>query len=214
MTNNDQGAKGPAVRIGMKRSLYYVGLTVVVVVLVGYLLVHGGLTPPRQGSVDRAAQALVTGQVANFTLADAAKPAPEVSFADAADARRTLADFKGKVVLLNFWATWCAPCVREMPALAKLNAELGGPDFAVIALAGDRQGLPVVEEFYRKHALEGLPIYVDPSNVAPRKFQVVGLPTTVLLGRDGRELGRLVGPAEWDSDDAKKLIRHFIAKRS
>ena len=198
---------------GQRLSLYHVALTAVIVVLIGYLLVHGAIIPPmRSSGGDPAERALATGEVANFTLAFPPKPALDVSFTDVDDRRVTFADFKGKVVLLNFWATWCAPCVREMPSLARLAAELGSSDFAVVALSSDRQGLPIVREFFLKHSIEGPPIYVDPSNVVPRKFQAIGIPTTVLLDRDGRELGRLVGPAEWDSAAAKKLLRYFIAK--
>ncbi|MEM7221635.1 MAG: TlpA family protein disulfide reductase [Pseudomonadota bacterium] len=119
--------------------------------------------------------------------------------------------FEGKVVLLNFWATWCPPCVEEMPSLDRLQAALGGERFEVVALSLDQGGLPVVEAFYQDHGLEHLGIYLDEE--AGRAFQhyrVGVLPTSILLLADGRTVGTLGGPAHWDSPEAKALIRFFI----
>ena len=196
----------------MNRSLVYVAFAIIVVGLIAVALTQTGKDSPdaETGSVANV-ESLITGQVANFTLNEQAKPTPEVVFLDGTGQSRSFTDFAGKVVLVNFWATWCAPCIREMPALARLDAELGGDNFRVVAISIDRQGMPVVEKFYKKHGIEGLEPFVDTKNAVPRKLRVVGLPTTVLLGRDGQEIGRLVGGAEWDSPEAIKLIRHFIA---
>ena len=124
----------------------------------------------------------------------------------------SLRDLRGRPVFINFWATWCAPCRREMPALDRLQAKLGGDDFMVLALSQDRKGPPVVTAFLQKIAVANLAVYVDPTSRSARAFGAYGLPATVLLDRQGRALGRMVGPAEWDSDDAIKLFHHFIAK--
>lgn len=193
----------------MRRSIVYVAVVIVVVVLGALVLTRtaGDESGPETAA---AVEALITGQVANFTLNREAKPTASVSFADADGRTASFADFGGKVVLVNVWATWCAPCVREMPTLDRLEAALGGADFAVVAVAVDRQGLPAVARFYETHGIANLHPFVDPSYAVPRALGVVGLPTTVLLDRAGREIGRLVGGAEWDSPEAIALIRHVI----
>lgn len=123
----------------------------------------------------------------------------------------SLADFHGKVVLLNLWATWCSPCRAEMPTLDKLQAMLGGPDFEVVALSIDEGGVPVVEAFYEELGLKSLRIYVDPTIKATVRLKVLGVPTTLLLDRDGKEIGRYVGPAEWDSPAVVGVIRQQMA---
>ncbi len=192
----------------MSRSIVYVALAIAVVLVASALTQTGVDTSEPESTAN--VESLITGQVANFTLNEEAKPTAAASFEDADGRSVSLADFRGKVVLVNFWATWCGPCIREMPALARLETELGGDGFEVVAIAIDRQGMPAVERFYKKHKIEGLPAFVDTKNAVPRALQVVGLPTTVLLDRRGRQMGRLVGSAEWDSTEAVALIRHFI----
>jgi thiol-disulfide isomerase/thioredoxin len=146
----------------------------------------------------------------NFTLLDPPVPAPQAGFSDAAGRDLTLADFKGRVVLLNFWATWCAPCVREMPTLDRVQDKLGGQGLAVLAVSEDRGGLEVVGPFFKKLGLEYLEIYLDPRGTFAREFGLAGLPTTLLIDAQGRLVGGLEGPAEWDSEDALALIRHYL----
>ena len=121
-----------------------------------------------------------------------------------------LDDFLGRVVLLNLWATWCAPCRAEMPTLDNLQAILGGSDFEVLALSLDQGGVRDVERFYQDLGLRHLAIYVDPTTRAQRELRVFGLPTTLLIGADGRELGRLIGPTDWDSQEMVGFLRSFI----
>ena len=127
---------------------------------------------------------------------------PELHFVDGAGQPRTLADFRGKVVLLNLWATWCVPCRQELPALARLQARLGGPKFEVLALAIDKKGLPAVQAFYAELGLKALAIYVDGSERAASQLGALGLPTTLLVDAQGNEIGRAVGPREWDAPAA------------
>jgi thiol-disulfide isomerase/thioredoxin len=150
---------------------------------------------------------------AGFAVHESPRPLSEIQFENGEGETMSLADFKGSLVLLNVWATWCAPCRREMPTLERLQAALGGPDFQVVALSLDRKGLPAVQEFYTELGLETLPIYVDESGDAQRALSVLGLPTTLLLDRDGNEIGRLLGPAEWDSPEMVGFFREYL-KRS
>jgi thiol-disulfide isomerase/thioredoxin len=156
----------------------------------------------------------ITGSVVNFELLEASEAVPETVFGNAAGDEVTLADFRGKVVLLNLWATWCGPCMREMPSLDRLQAALGSEGVKVVALSQDRGGLKVVERFYAKHGLKNLGIYLDPKGKLSRALGARGLPTSVLIDREGRAVGRLEGPAEWDSPEALALIRHYLRARS
>jgi thiol-disulfide isomerase/thioredoxin len=144
----------------------------------------------------------------SFLVHDTPKPIAEVGFEDGEGKARSLADMRGKVVLLNIWATWCGPCRREMPTLDRLQAKLGGPNFEVMPLSIDRAGRPAVEAFYAEFGIENLAVYVDRSMGAARAIGILGLPTTLLLDREGREVGRLVGPAEWD---APEFVAYFEA---
>jgi thiol-disulfide isomerase/thioredoxin len=149
------------------------------------------------------------GALGPFVVHATPAPVPELALAGGDGKALTLADFKGKVVLLNLWATWCGPCVEEMPALDRLQARLGGPDFTVIALSVDRQGRSLVEPFLEKLAVKNLAMYLDTGNTAMRALKVRGLPTTLLLDRDGREIGRMEGAAAWDSPAAEALLRRY-----
>jgi thiol-disulfide isomerase/thioredoxin len=151
---------------------------------------------------------------AGFALHESPQPVPDLQFEDGQGTTLSLADFRGRVVLLNIWATWCAPCRREMPTLDRLQAELGGPDFEVVALSIDRQGRRVVADFYEELGLRQLGIYLDPSGKAPRELNALGIPTTLLIDREGKEVGRLLGPAEWDSPEMADFIRGQIQQPS
>lgn len=146
----------------------------------------------------------------NFTFLDEPVPAPQAALLNEAGEELTLAEFEGEVVLLNFWATWCAPCVREMPSLDRLQAALGAEGLAVVAVSEDRGGLAAVEPFFAEQGLEHLAIYLDPKGTFMREFAVRGLPTTLLIDRQGRLIGALEGPAEWDGPGAENLIRFYL----
>jgi thiol-disulfide isomerase/thioredoxin len=138
----------------------------------------------------------------------------EVRFVDANGRRMSLADFRGKQVLLNIWATWCGPCREEMPTLDRLQTRLGGPDFEVVALSIDNESVEVVRDFYTALGLQALRIYVDRSTMAPVNLNVLGIPTTLLLDRNGRELGRYMGPADWDGETVASAIGERLSAAS
>jgi thiol-disulfide isomerase/thioredoxin len=153
-----------------------------------------------------AANALSRGHMAAFLFRKEPEVLPEVKFQDAEGRERTLADWHGKVVLLNLWATWCLPCRKEMPTLERLQKELGSDQFQVVAVSVDRTGVAGAKKFLDEAGIGGLTLYADPSARLAAALRAAGLPATLLLDREGREIGRLLGPAEWDSEDAKALI--------
>ena len=166
---------------------------------------------PAGGAASGPFAGLNKGAMAAFL----ARPKPldlgEVSFVAADGATKSLGDWHGKVVLLNIWATWCVPCREEMAMLDKLEAELGGKDFQVVAVNIDRGAADKPKAFLAEIGATHLALYTDPSGKLFSKLKTVGMPTTLLLDRDGREIGRLVGPADWDSPDALALIKAAIA---
>ena len=195
----------------MSTALWAAGLAAVV----GFASVYVTLGRP-DNAVRPAAQApapsgtgtnpLSRGQMAAFVFRKSAEELPEVKFVDATGKERTLADWRGKVVLLNLWATWCLPCRKEMPALDRLQREMGSDTFQVVAVSVDRTGLPGAKKFLADTGAETLALYADPTARMGVALRAAGLPATLLLDRQGREIGRLLGPAEWDGEDAKRLI--------
>lgn len=139
------------------------------------------------------------------------KPAKSPVFNGPDGQKMTIADFEGKVVLLNLWATWCAPCRKEMPYLDQLQRELGSDQFEVVALSVDRGSPEKARAFLAEVGAKNLRFFHDPQARAGFALKAIGMPTTLLFDRQGREIGRLVGPAEWHSPDAKALIEAAIA---
>jgi thiol-disulfide isomerase/thioredoxin len=161
---------------------------------------------PAEAPLGPGANPLSQGQMAAFVFRKAPEALPEVKFLDAAGKERSLADWRGKVVLLNLWATWCLPCRKEMPALDRLQREMGSDTFQVVAVSVDRTGLPGAKKFLADTGAETLALYADPTARMGVALRAAGLPATLLLDRQGREIGRLLGPAEWDGEDARRLI--------
>lgn len=149
-----------------------------------------------------------------FRAHAAPRAMPELAFVNGQGSGRTLADFGGKVVLLNVWATWCVPCREEMPMLDQLQRELGGKDFEVVAVNIDKGGPDKARDFLAETGATNLALYTDPPGKLFSTVKAVGMPTTLLIDRQGREIGRLVGPADWASAEAKRLIEAAIAAPS
>ncbi len=146
----------------------------------------------------------------NFILLPEPLPGPATPVKDLSGKDVTFSDFHGELVLLNFWATWCAPCVAEMPSLERLQIHFEGQPFRVLAVSLDRQGTQKVLPFLKRLGLERLQILLDPRGHLSREVVVSGLPTTYLINQDGQILGGLLGPAEWDSEDAIALIEYYL----
>ena len=153
---------------------------------------------------------LLKGTLAKFQLAKEPKPLPDLAFNDADDKALKLADYKGKVVLLNFWATWCAPCVKEMPSLDHLQAQMGKDKFIVLPLSLDGPSRPKVAPFYEDKKLSHLGVYFDKGRKAMQALDISILPTSILIDAEGRELGRLEGEADWEKPEALALMKGAI----
>jgi len=151
-----------------------------------------------------------SGEAGVIRLHAEPRPVAVAAFEDGQGRKRALAEFQGKVVLLNVWATWCAPCREEMPALDRLQQKLGGPGFEVLALSIDSGGAEAVKRFYDEIGIRSLAIYVDPSMRATAALGAVGVPTTLLLDAQGREIGRRAGPAQWDGPEAVRVITRYM----
>ncbi|WP_247870928.1 TlpA disulfide reductase family protein [Azospirillum sp. TSO5] len=169
----------------------------------------------RLGAADAATPVASTGadKLEKFKGAEP-KPMPPLSFVDAEGRRVDLAEFKDRVILLNLWATWCGPCVKEMPSLDRLQAQLGGDAFQVVALSLDRGGRTAVEPFYKKTGVEHLTVFLDPGSESMKVLSLRGLPTTILVDPEGRELGRVEGAVEWDSPEVVAFLRQFLGHGS
>jgi thiol-disulfide isomerase/thioredoxin len=131
-------------------------------------------------------------------------PPPDIRFSDAGGGEHGLQEFAGKGVVLNLWATWCVPCVAELPSLAALATKM--PGLAVLPLSTDRGGAAVVQKFYASHGIAGLGVWLDPKGVAAEALHARGLPTTLIIDRQGRERARLEGGADWASAEAVAAI--------
>jgi thiol-disulfide isomerase/thioredoxin len=153
--------------------------------------------------------ALRDGDMKKLALHDSPVAVPQVVLLDAEDAEHSLTDYRGKWVVLNFWATWCAPCREEMPSLDRLQAAM--PELAVVPVATGRNAVEGIERFYAEAGVTLLPVLRDPKSDLARGMAVMGLPVTVILNPDGQEVARLIGDAEWDSDNAKAVLAALMA---
>lgn len=162
---------------------------------------------PAQAS-DLSRYAVGDLQKLNFSKAGTAAPA--INFEQQGGKTVSLADFKGKVVVLNLWATWCAPCIKEMPSLERLQQAFPAKDLAVIPVSMDLAGWRAVSPFWQRRGLKGITPYLDKPNALPLSYKAGGLPFTIIYDRQGKEVARIAAPAEWDSKAAKDLIGALI----
>ena len=150
---------------------------------------------------------LLDGDMKKLMLWDAPVEVPDAVLLDATDGEHALADYKGKWVVLNFWATWCAPCRREMPSLERLQAAM--PEIAVVPVATGRNAVEGIQRFFDEAGVTTLPILRDPTSDLAHAMGIMGLPVTVILNPEGQEVARLIGDAEWDSDSAKAVLKEL-----
>lgn len=158
-----------------------------------------------------ALEAMREGGMKKLVFHNVPKPAGTTAFLASDGSEHRLDEFRGKVTLLNFWAVWCAPCRKEMPSLDALEQALGGEDFTVLPIATGRNRMPAIEKLYADTGVEVLPIYTDMPQTLSREMGVLGLPVTVILDREGNEIARMTGDADWNSDSAKAILSSLIA---
>lgn len=182
-----------------------------VVALTAALLVV--FTQDRDKSKPLELQAFLKGDMAGLQLIDGETAAPELVFFAGQDEEKQLGldDFKGRVLVLNLWATWCAPCVHELPSLDRLQAELGGDDFEVVALSMDRGGAETVVPFLDELEIQHLGVYTDRKSKTMRALKSASLPITLIIDKNGEMVGRFDGPAAWDGAETKALLKALIA---
>ncbi len=157
-----------------------------------------------------AAPSMAQQPAFDFDIHAAPVAVPDLLFTGADGTQRSLEDFRGRYVLLNVWATWCAPCRVEMPTLDALQRELGGPGFEVIALSTDTGRRPAVDRLFDEVGIEYLDPVIDDTGAAMLDLGIYALPATLLIDPDGREVGRKIGPAEWDSPEAVAFFRNLV----
>ena len=155
--------------------------------------------------------ALRDGSMKKLVFLDAPAPVSDVAFTDAAGGEHRLSDWKGRYIAVNFWAAWCAPCRKELPALDALNRDLGGDKFAVVTIAAGPNPVPAITRLFEETGVTSLPMLLDPKLQLARGMGVFGLPVTVILDTEGREIARMTGDAEWDSESARAIVAALVA---
>jgi thiol-disulfide isomerase/thioredoxin len=212
-TSSDKTPRGPGFLI------YIAGMAVAAIA--GFAVAEL-VVPPAQHSVPLAERPMgASAQSAQAAEKDtgldklvvhsAPRAVPDFSFIDGEGETRTLADWRGKLLLVNIWATWCAPCKEEMPALDRLQAELGGDAFAVLPISVDQGGLDKPRAFLQQIGADNLPLLLDETSRLNFTVEALGLPATLIIDAKGREVARMIGPAEWDSPEAIAQLRQFMA---
>ncbi|NNU79642.1 TlpA family protein disulfide reductase [Halovulum dunhuangense] len=177
-------------------------------VLTANPLAAAGLDPALKAELE----ALREGDMRKLVFTGDARDTDGITFQTAAGETRALSDSDGKVRIVNFWATWCAPCRQEKPALDALNKAMAGPDFEVIAIATGRNSLEGIARFNAEVGVESLTTYVDPASAAARAMGVLGLPVSIILDREGNEVARLAGGADWTSASTRAILDRLIAR--
>ena len=215
------GSEKPAAPKWRKYTLVAAAL----IAVLGAAAVYGIAGHERNGTDAACTQAAATakrlaplahGEVAAVSVRDDPRVLPALAFRDASGAERHLSDWKGRVVLLNLWATWCVPCRKEMPALAALERKLGGPGFEVVAVNIDTRNPDRPKQWLKDTGVTGLTYYADASAHIFQELkaigQAIGMPTSILVDGSGCELAALAGPAQWASPDALALVQAALQK--
>lgn len=171
-----------------------------------YTVLIGGVNPLYAQTLNPdALRDMRTGDMRKLVIHDAPKPLRDETFQTIKGKPLSLRDFFGKTLLVNFWATWCAPCRAEMPALDALNRH-SNDGFEVITIATGRNPPAKIDAFFKESKITSLPKYIDPTMTYARNFGVFGLPISVIVNKDGHEIARLQGEADWNSQDAKEIL--------
>ncbi len=191
-----------------RSALVYTGLVAIAIAAVSFIAMKN--PAPAAGRNFAAVAELREGDMRKLNFHATPKPVSQKVFITEDGTEATLAMFEGKLTLLNFWATWCAPCRHEMPMLAQLQDGLGDDSFQVVTLATGRNMVPAMKKFFAEIGVENLPLHRDPKQDVARDMAVLGLPATVLIDKNGQEIARLQGDADWSSENARAIIRAVL----
>ena len=195
----------------MKKQLIFAAATVIGVGAGLYLASERGESPAVVQQDFTALEALRSGDM--MKLQFGADRGSDVVFTHEDGSDLTLAAFEGQYILLNFWATWCAPCRKEMPHLSELQDEFGGDDFKVVTVATGLNQRPAMERFLDEIGVDNLPLHTDSNSALARDMGVVGLPMTLIMDPNGQEVARLIGDADWAGESAKAILRELIVEQ-
>jgi len=180
-------------------------------VLYGGAALADNTSPSMLSSVERAAlESMMPADFDKFVLHDEPRPFRDKTFQNADGEEIDLSTFNGGVTLVNFWATWCPPCLKELPGMEELQAEMGDEGLTIVPISLDRGGLKKAGGFWKRKEFEAMGLYADPDKDLAQQMGVIGLPVSAILGPDGREIGRLIGDAVWESPEAKAMLRFLI----
>jgi len=212
-TSSDKTMRGPGFLI------YIAGMALAAIA--GFAVAEFVVSPAQQAGTVAQQPAAASGHSAQAAQDDtgldklvvhsAPREVPDFAFIDGEGETRTLADWRGKLLLVNIWATWCAPCKEEMPALNRLEAKLGGDAFAVLPISVDQGGLNKPRAFLEEIGADNLPLLLDETSRVNFTLEAMGLPATLIIDAQGREIARMIGPAEWDAPEAVARLRQFMA---
>lgn len=185
----------------------------VLAVLAAVLIATVAALPEDENARARAGiEALRVGEMEGLLVHETPLDEMTTAFADGDGAPVRIADFRGKAVVMNFWATWCAPCRAEMPSIDRLAGEMNGDDVQVLAVSTDRGGRERIDAFFAEVGIRTLAVYRDRKSDLAREAGAFGLPMTLLIGRDGREVARLIGEARWDGPEARAVVRRIAGE--
>lgn len=223
MTVNDESLKTPGANPSRRLGLIVAAVAALALIGVAGVYGIGTLTrnagdPACQPSFDLARKIapFAKGEVAAVTPAARPLLVPDLAFQDASGAARQLSQWRGRTILLNLWATWCVPCRKEMPALDELQAKLGANDFEVVAINIDTRDLEKPKSWLKEAGIKTLGYFSDEKAKVFQDLKLAGkafgMPTSMLIDKQGCEIGTIAGPAEWASDDALKLIRAALGR--
>lgn len=190
-------------------SLFTLGNAIRVLLVIGLIAVFGVVVQSCQ-KPKTGFERLSVDSLSKLTTLEAPPPQPDISLSSTNGEKMSLSDYRGQVILVNAWATWCPPCVAEMPSLNNLQTQRGGDDFQVVTISLDNKKEDI-SEFFETNGIDVLPSWHDSTYQINGKLQLPGLPTSVIYDRSGREVARLLGEAEWDSPEAIALIDYLIA---
>ncbi len=196
----------------IRPAVLYIAAGLGAIAAVVFFTTRDGPSQPVAAVDYSALMQLRAGDMIKLNFHPTPKPVSANAFESEDGTAMTLADYKGKYILLNFWATWCAPCRREMPMLSEMQASMGGDNFAVVTLATGRNPPPAIKKFFTEIGVDNLPRHRDPKSLLGNEMGVFGLPVTMILDPAGNEIARLTGDAEWNSASAKAIISALIAQ--